>query len=46
MLQYNIESWEFTENNELILGNNGSIFGEILNRMIGRKIRIIGTALD
>ena len=34
------------ENNEAILGNNRSIFGEILNRIIGRKNRIIGTALE
>ena len=34
------------ENNEAILGNNRSILGEILNRIIGRKNRIIGTALD
>ena len=33
------------ENNEAILGNNRSILGEILNRIIGRKNRIIGTAL-
>ena len=33
------------ENNGAILGNNRSIWGEILNRIIGRKNRIIGTAL-
>ena len=34
------------ENNEAILGNNRSILGEILNGIIGRKNRIIGTALN
>ena len=36
---------EIIENNGAILGNNRSILREILNRIIGRKNRIIGTAL-
>ena len=36
---------EIIENNGAILGNNRSILGKILNRIIGRKNRIIGTAL-
>ena len=35
----------FDGNNGAILGNNRSILGEILNRIIGKKNRIIGTAL-
>ena len=34
------------ENNGAIIGNNRSIFGEILNRIKGRKRRIIGTVLS
>ena len=34
------------ENNGVILRNNRRMFWEILNRIIGRKNRIIGTGLD